>query len=167
MLYCGKKLEEIAKILDVDRIFYGEGRGETGICLHFPLKNYTVGTDPTEDYELMIGIANNLIDFLKNERMENWDYDSDKAGERYLVCGENPSESGIFVFNKDYETGPKIQIFLDKTFGLNEIAIGWKGQLIGDETLLQNYMDYLKNEILRIYSNKKHSENNNLEQKTF
>jgi hypothetical protein len=40
--------------------------------------------------------------------------------------------------------GPKIQIFLDKTFGANEAAIRWKNQMVADEKLLGQYEEYMK-----------------------
>jgi hypothetical protein len=151
MIYRGKKLEEILDIIDKDRIFYGEGRTETGICLHVPLKQekYIVGSAIGEDYEAVIGMTNSLIEFLKYKRYakgpEDWDYDNDKATEVYEVCGDNPNQSGIIIFDKNYKGSPKIQIFLDKTFGSNEFAIKWKNDLVGDETALDDIMNYIKN----------------------
>lgn len=149
MLYLNKR--DLGQFLDADRIFYGEGRGESGICLHVPLKNHVAGGAQTEDHALMIEVANNLIDYLLYKRPvkgpEAWDYDAEKAGEVYTVCGDNIASSGIIVFDKNYNGGAKLQIYLDKTFGSNEVSIGWKNQLVADEFLLKDYLEYLKQAI--------------------
>ncbi len=143
---------DLTKYIDRERIFFGEGRGECGIALHLPIKNYVAGTDPTTDYALMISVANNLLEFLlykrTNKGPEQWDYNPEKASEIYNVCGDNVSTSGIIIEDKNYPTGAKLQIFLDKTFGANEVAIRWKGQLVGDESLLNDYEEYLKSILL-------------------
>lgn len=137
--------------IDAGRIFFGEGRGECGIALHLPLKNYVAGADPNTDYALMISVANNMIEFLLYKRIEKgpeqWDYNGERAQEIYNVCGDNVSTSGIIVEDRNYPTGAKLQIFLDKTFGANEVAVRWKGQMVGDEQLLSDYEDYLKQEL--------------------
>jgi len=96
----------------------------------------------------MIEVANNLIEYLLYKRPvkgpEIWDYDGERAGEIYAVCGDNVSTSGITVLDKSYNGGAKLQIYLDKTFGSNEIAILWKNQMVGDESLLKDYLEYLK-----------------------
>ncbi len=139
---------DLTHYIDPDRIFFGEGRGEVGLALHIPLKNYVAGSDTMTDYHLMISVANNLIDFLINKRPrrgpEAWDYDPERTAEIYNVCGDNLSTSGIIIADKNYNSGPKLQIFLDKTFGANEIAIRWKAQLVLDEHLLPDYEQYLK-----------------------
>ena len=146
MLYQYKR--DLSKVLDVDRIFYGEGRGETGVCLHIPLTNHVAGGAQGEDHALMIQLCNNLIEFLLYKRLvkgpELWDYDGDKAGEVYTVCGDNPTTSGVVVFDRNYEGGSKLQVVLDKTFGANEISIRWKSGMVGDEFLLKDYLEYLK-----------------------
>lgn len=134
--------------IDRDRIFIGEGRGECGLALHLPIKNYVAGSDPTTDYALMITIANDLIEFLMYKRVERgpqvWDYNPEKATEIYNVCGDNVSTSGLMIEDKNYPLGAKLQLFLDKTFGVNEVAIRWKGQMVADERLLSDYESYLK-----------------------
>ena len=146
MLYAFKR--DLSKVLDGDRIFYGEGRGETGICLHIPLTNHVAGGAQTEDHALMIELCNNLIEYLMYKRPvkgpEAWDYDGEKAGEMYTVCGDNPTTSGIVIVDKNYEGGSKLQVVLDKTFGANEISIRWKNNMVGDEFLLKDYLEYLK-----------------------
>lgn len=146
MLYQYKR--ELGRFLDGDRIFYGEGRGETGVCLHIPLRNHVAGGAMGEDHALMIQLCNNLIEYLMYKRPvkgpENWDYDGDKAGEMYSVCGDNPTTSGVVIFDRNYEGGSKLQVALDKTFGANEVAIGWKNNMVADESLLKDYMEYLK-----------------------
>ena len=146
MLYAFKR--DLSKVLDGDRIFYGEGRGETGICLHIPLTNHVAGGAQTEDHALMIELCNNLIEFLLSKRPvkgpEAWDYDGEKAGEMYTVCGDNPTTSGIVIIDKNYEGGSKLQVVLDKTFGANEISVRWKNNMVGDEFLLKDYLEYLK-----------------------
>jgi hypothetical protein len=79
---------------------------------------------------------------------EAWDYDAEKAGELYAVCGDNPSSSGIVVADRSYNAGPKLQLYLDKTFGSNEVSIRWRNQLVGDEYLLKDYLEYLKQAIV-------------------
>jgi hypothetical protein len=142
---------DISRFLDADRLFYGEGRSETGVCLHLPLKNHTAGGAQSEDHALMIQLVNNLIEFLLYKRLvkgpESWDYDGDKAGELYTVCGDNPTTSGVVVFDRNYEGGSKLQVVLDKTFGANEISIRWKNSMVGDEFLLNDYLEYLKQAI--------------------
>jgi len=139
---------DLSRVLDADRIFYGEGRGETGICLHVPLTNHVAGGAQSEDHALMIQLCNNLIEFLMNKRPvkgpEAWDYDGDKAGEMYAVCGDNPTTSGIVVFDRNYEGGSKLIVALDKTFGANEISVRWKNNMVADEFLLKDYLEYLK-----------------------
>jgi hypothetical protein len=134
--------------LDGDRIFYGEGRGETGVCLHIPLTNHVAGGAQGEDHALVIQVCNNMIEFLMYKRPvkgpEVWDYDGDKAGEMYTVCGDNPTTSGVVVFDRNYEGGSKLQVVLDKTFGANEVSIRWKNNMVGDEFLLKDYLEYLK-----------------------
>ena len=146
MLYQYKR--DLSKVLDGDRIFYGEGRGETGVCLHIPLTNHVAGGAQGEDHALVIEVCNNMIEYLLYKRPvkgpEVWDYDADKAGEMYTVCGDNPTTSGIVVFDRNYEGGSKLQIVLDKTFGANEISIRWKNNMVGDESLLKDYLEYLK-----------------------
>ena len=146
MLYQYKR--DLSKVLDVDRIFYGEGRGETGVCLHIPLTNHVAGGAQGEDHALMIQLCNNLIEFLLYKRPvkgpEVWDYDNDKAGEMYTVCGDNPTTSGVVIFDKNYEGGSKLQVVLDKTFGANEISVRWRNGMVGDEFLLKDYLEYLK-----------------------
>lgn len=146
MLYAFKR--DLSKVLDGDRIFYGEGRGETGVCLHIPLTNHIAGGGQAEDHALMIELCNNMIEFLLYKRAvkgpEVWDYDSDKAGEMYTVCGDNPTTSGVVIFDKNYEGGSKLQVVLDKTFGANEISVRWKSGMVGDESLLKDYIEYLK-----------------------
>lgn len=146
MLYQYKR--DLSRVLDADRIFYGEGRGETGVCLHIPLTNHVAGGAQAEDHALMIALANNLIEYLLYKRAvkgpENWDYDGDKAGEMYAVCGDNPTTSGIVIVDRNYDGGMKLQVALDKTFGANEISVRWKNGMVGDESLLKDYQDYLK-----------------------
>ena len=146
MLY--QYIRDLSKVLDGGRIFYGEGRGETGICLHIPLTNHVAGGAQGEDHALMIQLCNNLIEFLLYKRPvkgpELWDYDGDKAGEVYTVCGDNPTTSGVVIFDRNYEGGSKMQVVLDKTFGANEISVRWKNNMVGDEFLLKDYLEYLK-----------------------
>ena len=150
MLYQYKR--DLSKVLDVDRIFYGEGRGETGVCLHIPLTNHVAGGAQGEDHALMIQLCNNLIEFLLYKRPvkgpELWDYDGDKAGEVYTVCGDNPTTSGVVIFDRNYEGGSKLQVVLDKTFGANEMSIRWKSNMVGDEYLLKDYIEYLKKALI-------------------
>lgn len=146
MLYQYKR--DLSRVLDGDRIFYGEGRGETGVCLHIPLTNHVAGGAQGEDHALVIQVCNNMIEFLMYKRPvkgpEVWDYDGDKAGEMYTVCGDNPTTSGVVVFDRNYEGGSKLQVVLDKTFGANEVSIRWKNNMVGDEFLLKDYLEYLK-----------------------
>lgn len=146
MLYFDKK--DLSRYIDADRVRYGEGRGEFGVCLHLPLKNYVAGADQGEDYTLMIAVVNNMIEFLLYKRLtkgsETWDYDPEAAAETYAVCGDNPSTAGLILFDRNYSGGLKLQVFLDKTFGANEVSIRWKNQLVGDEHLLDDYRDYLR-----------------------
>jgi hypothetical protein len=139
---------DLSLVLDGDRIYYGEGRGETGVCLHLPLKNHIAGGAPTEDHAVMIATSNNLIEYLLYKRPvkgpELWDYDGEKAGEMYAVCGDNPTTSGIVILDRNYNGGTKLQVVLDKTFGANEISIRWKNGMVGDEFLLKDYLEYLK-----------------------
>jgi len=139
---------DLSKVIDGDRIFYGEGRGETGVCLHIPLTNHVAGGAQGEDHALVIQLCNNMIEYLLYKRPvkgpEVWDYDGDKAGEMYTVCGDNPTTSGVVVFDKNYEGGSKLQVVLDKTFGANEISVRWKNNMVGDEFLLKDYLEYLK-----------------------
>jgi hypothetical protein len=141
-------VRDLSKVLDGDRIFYGEGRGETGVCLHIPLTNHVAGGAQGEDHALVIQLCNNMIEYLMYKRAvkgpEVWDYDADKAGEMYTVCGDNPTTSGVVVFDKNYEGGSKLQVVLDKTFGANEISVRWKNNMVGDERLLKDYLEYLK-----------------------
>lgn len=113
-----------------------------------PLKGHMAGAAPAEDYMLMIAVANHMLKFLKYERAargpEEWDYDAEKAAEQYTVCGDNPSSSGVILEDKNYNSGPKVQVFLDKTFGSNEVSIRWKNQLVGDERLLGDYENHVK-----------------------
>lgn len=146
MLYYPKR--DLGHVIDDARIFYGEGRGESGVCLHLPLKNHMAGAAPTEDYMLMLTLANTIIEYLLYKRAikgpEAWDYDPERACEQYTVCGDNLSSSGIVVFDTTYTGGPKIFIYLDKTFGSNEIAVGWKNGRPGDEKLLSDFEQYMK-----------------------
>ena len=146
MLYQYKR--DLSRVLDGDRIYYGEGRGETGVCLHIPLTNHVAGGAQGEDHALVIEVCNNMIEYLLYKRPvkgpEVWDYDADKAGEMYTVCGDNPTTSGIVIFDRNYEGGSKLQVVLDKTFGANEISIRWKNNMVGDEFLLKDYLEYLK-----------------------
>ncbi len=146
MLYQFKR--DLNRVLDGDRIFYGEGRGETGVCLHIPLTNHVAGGAQGEDHALVIQLCNNMIEYLLYKRPvkgpESWDYDGDKAGETYTVCGDNPTTSGVVVYDRNYEGGSKLQVVLDKTFGANEISVRWKNNMVGDEFLLKDYMEYLK-----------------------
>ena len=139
---------DLAQVFDGSRVFYGEGRGEFGVCLHMPLKGHMAGSAPSEDHMLMISVANYMLDFLRYKRVvkgsEDWDYDPEKASEVYSVCGDNPNSSGVILVDKTYNSGPKLQIFLDKTFGSNEVSIRWKSQLVGDEALLGEFENYLK-----------------------
>jgi hypothetical protein len=141
-------IRDLSRVLDGGRIFYGEGRGETGVCLHIPLTNHVAGGAQGEDHALMIQLCNNLIEFLLYKRPvkgpELWDYDGDKAGEVYTVCGDNPTTSGVVIFDRNYEGGSKMQVVLDKTFGANEISVRWKNNMVGDEFLLKDYLEYLK-----------------------
>jgi hypothetical protein len=141
-------IRDLSRVLDGDRMFYGEGRGETGVCLHIPLTNHVAGGAQGEDHALVIQLCNNMIEYLMYKRPvkgpEVWDYDGDKAGEMYTVCGDNPTTSGVVVFDKNYEGGAKLQVVLDKTFGANEISIRWKSGMVGDEFLLKDYLEYLK-----------------------
>jgi hypothetical protein len=139
---------DLTKLFDSERVFYGQGRGESGICLHVPFKGYIAGSAPTEEHLIMLTLANDLIEFLRYKRAtrgpEVWDYDPEKAAEAYAVCGDNLSSSGLVILDTSYAGGPKIQIFLDKTFGANEVAILWKNQMVGDDRLLNDYEMHLK-----------------------
>jgi hypothetical protein len=141
-------VRDLSRVIDGDRIFYGEGRGETGVCLHIPLTNHVAGGAQGEDHALVIQLCNNMIEYLLYKRpvkgAEVWDYDSDKAGEMYTVCGDNPTTSGVVIFDKNYEGGSKLQVVLDKTFGANEISVRWRNGMVGDERLLKDYLEYLK-----------------------
>jgi hypothetical protein len=143
---------DLSRVLDGDRIFYGEGRGETGVCLHIPLTNHVAGGAQGEDHALVIQLCNNMIEYLLYKRPvkgpEVWDYDGDKAGEMYTVCGDNPTTSGVVVFDRNYEGGSKLQVVLDKTFGANEISVRWKNNMVGDERLLKDYLEYLKRALI-------------------
>jgi len=143
---------DLSRVLDGDRMFYGEGRGETGVCLHLPLTNHVAGGAQGEDHALVIQLCNNMIEYLLYKRPvkgpEVWDYDSDKAGETYAVCGDNPTTSGVVIFDRNYEGGSKLQVVLDKTFGANEISVRWKNNMVGDERLLKDYLEYLKRALI-------------------
>lgn len=146
MLHFGHR--ELKGLFDPERIYYGEGRGEFGVCLHLPLSGYIAGSAPAEDYQLMIAVANDMIEFLRYKRLikgpEMWDYDPEKATEAFTVCGDNPSTSGIILRDSAYSSGPKLQLFLDKTFGANEVSVRWKNNLVGDERLLDDYEEYMR-----------------------
>jgi len=146
VLYFDKK--DLSQYFDPNGIRYYEGRGEVGLCLHLPLVNYVAGASPGEDYMLMIAVANDLIEYLLYKRAtkgpEAWDYDAEKAAEVYTVCGDNPSIAGIIVYDRNFPGGAKLQVFLDKTFGSNEIAIRWKNQMVGDEHMMDDYTAYLR-----------------------
>jgi hypothetical protein len=146
MLFYEKR--DLSRTFDANRIFYGEGRGEVGVCLHLPLKGHIAGSAPGEDYMLMLALSNELIEFLMYKRQpkgpELWDYDAEKASELFEVCGDNPSSAGVIIADRNFNSGPKLQVFLDKTFGANEIAVLWKNQLVGDEFLLGDFEQYLK-----------------------
>ena len=146
MLYYPKR--NLCEVLDPDRIFFGEGRGEIGICLHVPFKDYLAGSQPGEDYMIMITMANVIIEFLRYKRAvkgpEAWDYDTESAGEQFTVCGDNPAGSGVIIKDSSYASGPKLQLYLDKTFGSNEISFLWKSQMVGDEHLIDDVSEYLK-----------------------
>ncbi len=146
MLHYPKR--DLSKLFDVDRIYYGQGRGETGVCLHIPFRNHVAGSAQSEEHIIMINVANNLIEFLRYKRAirgpQLWDYDAEKAAEPYTVCGDNPNGSGVIIQDMSYIGGPKLQIFLDKTFGANEIAVLWRNQMVGDDRLLHDYEQYLK-----------------------
>lgn len=146
MLFFEKR--PMAGLFNPEKIFFGEGRGEIGVCLHLPLQGYMAGSAPGEDYLIMIAVANELIEFLLYKRVpkgpELWDYDTEKASELFEVCGDNPSSAGVIIADRNYGSGPKLQVFLDKTFGANEIAIRWKNQLVGDELLLGDFERYIK-----------------------
>lgn len=150
MLYYQKK--NLCELIDADRVFLGEGRGETGIGLHLPFKTHIAGGASHEDQAIMITVANTLIEYLLYKRIvrgpEKWDYDAEKAGENYQVCGDNPSSSGITIFDQNYPSGPKFQVYLDKSFGANEISVRWRNQLVGDEFLLPNFMSYIKEALI-------------------
>lgn len=146
MLYFSKR--DLGKVIDAKRVRYGEGRGEFGTCLHLPLKDHMAGSASGEDHMLMIAVANALIEYLLYKRPikgpEAWDYDPEKANELYEVCGDNPSSSGIIITDQHYNGGAKLQVFLDKTFGSNEVSVRWKSQLVGDDRLLHDFEEYLK-----------------------
>jgi hypothetical protein len=146
VLYYQKK--DLGQFFTPERVFYGEGRGEAGICLHLPIQGYVAGSAPMEDFLLMLTVANILVEFLLYKRLirgpEAWDYDAERAGEPYTVCGDNLNSSGIQIFDKSYPGGPKLFIYLDKTFGSNEVAVGWKNQRAGDEKLLGDFERYIK-----------------------
>jgi hypothetical protein len=145
VLYYDKR--DLSKVINSKGVYFGEGRGEVGICLHLPLEGHVAGGAPQEDFMLMLSVANDLIEFLLYKRLrkgpEAWDYDAEKASEVYTVCGDNPSIGGIVIFDRNYNAGPKLQVFLDKTFGSNEVAVRWKNQLVGDETLIGDYQQYM------------------------
>lgn len=139
---------DLTKLFDADRVFYGQGRGECGVCLHVPFKDYVAGSAQSEEHMIMLTLANDLIEFLRYKRAAKgpqlWDYDPEKAAEVYTVCGDNPSSSGIIVQDMNYAGGPRLQIFMDKTFGANEVSVLWKNQMVGDEQLLSDYEQHLK-----------------------
>jgi len=145
--------KDLCDLIDAEKIYYGRGRSETGECLHLPLKRGEANTQMAgaalgEDCALMLTVANNLVEYLMQKREiktpETWDYDPEKC-EIYVVCGDNPTTSGIVIKDKFSDLGSKIQIMLDKTFGSNEIAIKWRNDLVGDEALLGDYQKYLEN----------------------
>lgn len=146
MLHYPRK--NLCEFVDPDRIFFGEGRGEIGICLHLPFRNYMAGSQPGEDHMMMLTLANVMLEFLRYKRVnkgpEAWDYEAEAASEVFTVCGDNPAGSGIILKDSAYASGPKIQIFLDKTFGANEISVRWKNQMVGDEHLLADFEEYMK-----------------------
>jgi hypothetical protein len=134
IIYNKKSLEELAEFFDLENISYGAGRIESGVCLFISFKKgYAVGG--RKDYDILMSLA----DIFVNYTAKQWYYDEEASSETSIVCGDNPNSSGVTLVNSDNIRGSKLQIFLNKTFGVNGLAISWKGGMELDEMLLPKF----------------------------
>jgi len=135
-----KNISELLGVINVPLIGYGAGRGEFGTCLHLPFQaGYNIAASSTQNRLYLINTAS-LFSIWTNNL---WDYKKEEVEEVSVVCSENPSSGGILLYNQESAYGPKVQVFLDRTFGVKEISVGWKGGMALDETLVPKFKTWL------------------------
>jgi len=137
----GKDTSRLVRVISVPLIGYGAGRGEFGRCLHLPFRDgYNIAVNPAQNSVYLIDVASLFSIWTNNA----WDYRKEEVEEVSKVCSENPGTGGIIIYNQESIYGPKVQVFLDRTFGVKEISVGWKGGMALDESLIPKFGSWLK-----------------------
>jgi len=134
----------IGEYIKADEMWYGIDRTEGGIGLKIPVRNDFVMQQRAVEAQLILNIADDLIQWCQRaHRGERMILDSDNL-EIDRITAENPSNAGVKVVDKLAATRDPyyIKIFLNKTFGINNINVTWG--MVSDESLLVHYMNDLR-----------------------
>ncbi|MEO0108499.1 MAG: hypothetical protein ABIK62_04925 [candidate division WOR-3 bacterium] len=150
---------DISRYIKVDEMWYGIDRTEGGVGLKIPVRSELVMSKKNVEAQLIVSIAEDLIRYCRRARRGDRKIKDRDDLEIESVCAENPANAGVRVVDAGTATRDPyyIKVFLNKTFGINNINITWS--MCNDETLLISYMKDLKDRFgsadaqLRIESN--------------
>jgi hypothetical protein len=135
---------DISQYIKPDEMWYGIDRTEGGLGLKIPVRSEMVLQKRVVEAQLILNLAYDLMNYCRrSQRGERAILDSDNL-ELDMITAENPTNAGVKLVSKDSTLRDPyyIKIFLNKTFGINNLNIAWG--MCSDETLLLHYMDDLK-----------------------
>ncbi|MEO0108348.1 MAG: hypothetical protein ABIK62_04160 [candidate division WOR-3 bacterium] len=134
----------IGEYIRADEIWYGIDRTEGGLGLKIPVRSEKVMQKKMIEAQLILNVAYDLIRFCrvshrgdrKIKDVENLEIDQ--------ITAENPANAGVRLIDSGAAVRDPyyIKIFLNKTFGINNLNITWG--MCSDEALLIQYMNDLK-----------------------
>ena len=135
---------DISQYVKVDEIWYGIDRTEGEEGLKLPVRTEMVLQKRMVEAQLILNLAEDLMNYSRRAQrgirqikdVENLEVD--------MICAENPSNAGVRIIEAGAAVKDPyyIKIYLNKTFGINQINITWG--MCSDEKLLVHYMTDLK-----------------------
>jgi len=138
---------DISKYLKVDEIWFGIDRTEGEEGLKLPVRSDLVMNKRTVEAQLILNLAEDLISYSRRAQRGVRKIKDVENVEIDMICAENPANAGVRIV----EVGALvkdpyyIKIYLNKTFGINQINITWG--MTNDESFLVHYMKDLKDRL--------------------
>ncbi len=135
---------DISQYLKVDEIWYGIDRTEGEEGLKLPVRTELVMNKKIVEAQLILNLAEDVMSYSRRaQRGIRKIKDIDNL-ELDMICAENPAYAGVRLIEVGVAVKDPyyIKIYLNKTFGINQINITWG--MCSDEKLLVHYMTDLK-----------------------
>lgn len=135
---------DIGQYIKADEMWYGIDRTEGGLGLKIPVRSELVLQKRMVEAQLVLNIADDLVKFCRRCQRGERAILNPEDLELDMITAENPMNAGVRVADAGAALRDPyyIRVFLNKTFGINNINITWS--MCSDETLLLHYMDDLK-----------------------